>query len=290
MKSALKKIPLFWLFACTFCLIFVSCKKDDDDDVKTVVKAELPASVGMNELENTTWEKDNVIWSFRGASTAKKSEEYAGYVDTDNFSYSYDSGNKLLYLSLESMNFGDNSISSETEYVNFMKKEIEAEGRVFNERDKLGAESEAKDLFGILRIYKYSKGADHTLTLEEYFPGSLPTHVEFKDSTDDPNSDYNIKIEGSSGVKLRTSGHNKTWIYKMNYNNGSFSGTAVTDGIVLGTVTGTYTVFGAGTSGSSITLRFTDLPGGLTEISDFETNKDYTLTQIASSKSFDSAN
>ena len=174
MKNAMKKLPLFWLFACTFCLIFVSCKKEDDDDdngVKTGVKAELPASVGMNDFEGKTWKNDERTWSFTSstATEIEVNEVYGGQSVTSNYSYSYDSEKKLLYLSLVSFEFGDTTISSEAEYVELMKKEREdSGGPEFNARDMVEAKSQAKDFFEILKIYEYSIDSDNSLTLKEY--------------------------------------------------------------------------------------------------------------------------
>ena len=285
MKNALKKIPLFWLFACTFCLIFVSCKKDDDDDVKTVVKAELPASVGMNDFEGKTWKNDERTWSFTSSTATKIEEHDSGHNDTSNYSYSYNSEKKLLYLSPVSFEFGDTTISSEAEYVEFMKKMREDNGDEFNARDMVEAKSDAKDSFEILRIYEYSIDTDSSLILKEYFSGSLPTSIEFKEFTPYDSStssnDVNLTLDGSELKIKSTSDNSKTYIF-LNYNNGSFSGTAVTEGTILEpTATGTYIVSGTGISDSIVTLKFTALPTKITEISNLRTNTKYQLKQVS---------
>ena len=280
MKNALKKIPLFWLFACTFCLIFVSCKKDDDDDVKTVVKAELPASVGMNDFEGI---EVHEIKEYDEESGSEKT--VSSFSETSNYSYSYDSENKLLYLSLVSFEFGDTTVSSEAEYVERMKKEREDSGLEFNARDMVEAKSQAKDIFEILQIYEYSIDTDNSsLTLKEYFSGSLPTFIEFKEFPpyDDSTSsnDVNLTLDGSELKIKSTSDNSKTYIF-LNYNNGSFSGTAVTEGTILEpTATGTYIVSGTGISDSIVTLKFTALPTKITEISNLRTNTEYQLKQV----------
>ncbi|MBR1723386.1 MAG: hypothetical protein IJ727_13070 [Treponema sp.] len=283
MKNALKKIPLFWLFACTFCLIFVSCKKDDDDDVKTVVKAELPASVGMNDFEGKTWKNDELTWSFTSstATEIEVNEVYGGQSETSNYSYSYDSEKKLLYLSLVSFEFGDTTVSSEAEYVERMKKEREDSGLEFNARDMVEAKSDAKDMFEILQIYEYSIDSDGSLTLKEYFSGSLPTFIQFREDDDPSSSSFtNLRLEGST-LKMETSDNSKTYIF-LNYSKGSFSGTAVTEGTILEpTATGTYIVSGAGISDSIVTLKFTALPTKITEISNLRTNTEYQLKQVS---------
>ena len=283
MKNALKKIPLFWLFACTFCLIFVSCKKDDDDDVKTVVKAELPASVGMNDFEGKTWKNDELTWSFTSSTETEieVNEVYGGQSETSNYSYSYDSEKKLLYLSLVSFEFGDTTVSSEAEYVERMKKEREDSGLEFNARDMVEAKSDAKDMFEILQIYEYSIDSDGSLTLKEYFSGSLPTFIQFREDDDPSSSSFtNLRLEGST-LKMETSDNSKTYIF-LNYSKGSFSGTAVTEGTILEpTATGTYIVSGAGISDSIVTLKFTALPTKITEISNLRTNTEYQLKQVS---------
>lgn len=286
MKNAMKKLPLFWLFACTFCLIFVSCKKEDDDDdngVKTGVKAELPASVGMNDFEGKTWKNDELTWSFTSSTATEIEvyEVYGGQSETSNYSYSYDSEKKLLYLSLVSFEFGDTTVSSEAEYVERMKKEREdSGGPEFNARDMVEAKSDAKDMFEILQIYEYSIDSDGSLTLKEYFSGSLPTFIQFREDDDPSSSSFtNLRLEGST-LKMETSDNSKTYIF-LNYSKGSFSGTAVTEGTILEpTATGTYIVSGTGISDSIVTLKFTALPTKITEISNLRTNTEYQLKQV----------
>lgn len=194
---------------------------------------------------------------------------------------------KLLYLSLVSHIYNDITISSEAEYIEYVKKEHEAIGHEFNARDMVDAKSQAKDWFEILRIYEYSIGADSSsLTLKEYFSGSLPTFIKFKDSGYDPTSStsVNLTLDGSELKIKSTSDNSKTYIF-LNYNNGSFSGTAVTEGTILEpTVTGTYSVSGTGISDSIVTLKFTALPTKITEISNLRTNTEYQLKQTNPNK------
>lgn len=146
------------------------------------------------------------------------------------------------------------------------------------------AKSQAKDFFEILKIYEYSIDSDnYSLTLKEYFSGSLPTSIEFKESGYDPNSStsVNLTLDGSELKIKSTSDNSKTYIF-LNYNNGSFSGTAVTEGTILEpTVTGTYSVSGTGISDSIVTLKFTALPTKITEISNLRTNTEYQLKQVS---------
>lgn len=284
MKNAMKKFGLMWLLVCAVALIFVSCKKEDDDDNSGNGggsgngSVALPANVGTNEFAGKTWKVSNVSWNhgiqtlvFTDSTLKKNDENPNGYTEVYNYNYAYDSTNKLLYLSLVSVKMGDGTtITTQAEYVSFHKNEASEYKETWNERDEIEAKSGAKDLFEILRIYKYSISSDGSLKLAEYFSGSLPSNIRFESSS--------IKRIKGSDIRLECSDNSHTYIF-MTYNNGSFSGTAVTEGTVLGKAAGTYTIQGTGTSNCTVTLRFTTLPDKITEISSVQKNTDYTLVQ-----------
>ena len=277
------------LAASMFALTFVSCENDDDDDDDSGSSGSsvtLPASKGTNEFSGKTW-RDSCGGTDGGsaviaytASTATLTSTYTEGGETSTtvatYNYSYDSESKLLYLALtkESSTYGGETYtwSSANEFKSVASKAGESGDELAKDVAEKAVEFAAK------RVFKYTISGS-TLTLTDYFDGTLPTLADFyarPSSLDIDTHDGGFEFDGESRYYLYPS-----------FSAGVFSGTLYQriwndDGEktykAVGTASGTYTTSGTGTSGSTITLTFTALPDG---VSDVTKDTAYTLTQRA---------
>ena len=290
-KKILAALSAAALLATT--ALFSSCSDAEDDDNKNgTVYATLPESVGENQLKGKTWKRTNTegdetySWSFdETTATYTDSETYRQDINT--YKYSYDADQKLLYLALQtqSQSWPDNgatlSWSSAEEYIELMKKESEEEGWSVSEATMESALERTNQEFSTRGVRKYTIGDDNSLTLEDYFDGNLPTKCDFYKSF----GESELPSEYTSGsISLGEIGFNDSdstsysYEYNLSFNSEAktFSGKLYSqtradgeewsDITKLGTLTGTYTTEGIGTSGCKVTLTFTEIPGGVSVI------------------------
>lgn len=264
-------------------------KKAEEESSETSVT--LPDSVGDNELKSTSWKNtaSSVTTTIAfSESTVTFTTEEGTETDTEEYKYTYNATDKLLYLELESVKYdGSDTISRSSDIETLLKNEGLS-------GDELSWEIEIiKNRLKTVTIYKYTL-TDSSLKLENYFDGTLPPSGSFTASSDSPeytlysNSDGGIFTyeaeETSDGAKVNV-GYR---IGMMNLSDGSFDGNlykqtfdasgetyTVTS---LGTAKGTYTTSGKGTSDCTISFTFTSLPDGATSLS---TGSAYKLTQEA---------
>lgn len=265
-------------------------KKAEEESSETSVT--LPDSVGDNELKSTSWKTtaSSVTTTIAfSESTVTFTEEGTGtetYTDTEEYKYTYNATDKLLYLELESVKYdGSDTISRSSDIETLLKNEGLS-------GDELSWEVEViKNRLKTVTIYKYTL-ADSSLTLENYFDGTLPPSGSFTASSGSSvlysNSEggiFNYEAEETSGETTVTVGYR---IGMMNLSDGSFDGDLYKQTFdasgesytltSLGTAKGTYTTSGKGTSDCTISFTFTSLPDGATSLS---TGSAYTLTQEA---------
>nr|MBP3282334.1 hypothetical protein [Treponema sp.] len=134
-----------------------------------------------------------------------------------------------------------------------------------------------------------------SLKLEDYFDGNLPTKCSFYKNIDESElteeytygrvQSYDIWLEDSENMYryeyfLSFNSEAKTFRGNM-YSQKSPRGEDWGDATKLGTLTGTYTTEGIGTSGCKVTLTFTELPDGVPAL--IKTNTAYELEQDSSS-------
>ena len=306
-KKILAALSAAALLATT--ALFASCSDDEDDDGKNgTVYATLPESVGENPFKGKTWQytsgsgKRTYKWSFTDttATYTKSDESETYYTNIETYKYSYDANQKLLYLAFQSESWTEDgettSWSSVEEYEELIKKEAEEYGESLSDVE-LECELEwVKQEFSTLEVNKYTIDDDGSLTLEDYFDGNLPTKCDFYKEFGESElpSEYTsgdisldeIWFEDSDRTDYR-------YYYDLSFNSEAktFSGklysqtSAVeeewSDITKLGTVTGTYTTEGIGTSGCKVTLTFTELPDGVPDV--LKTGTAYVLEQGSSS-------
>ncbi|MBR1614610.1 MAG: hypothetical protein IJ673_03925, partial [Treponema sp.] len=283
-----------------------SCSDDEDDDKNGTAYATLPESVGENPLKGKTWQRTSenraYKWSFSDTTATYTTESKTDYTEIETYKYSYDANQNLLYLAFQSESWTEDgettSWSSVEEYEELIKKEAEEYGESLSDVD-LEIELEyCKQVFSTREVKKYTIGEDDSLKLEDYFDGNLPTKCSFyKDfGESELPSEYTsgsilldqIRLEDSDRTDYR-------YYYDLSFNSKAktFSGklysqtSAVeeewSDITKLGTVTGTYTTEGIGTSGCKVTLTFTALPDGVPVI---KTDTAYVLEMDSDSDTY----
>ena len=151
---------------------------------------------------------------------------------------------------------------------------MKAEGFTLSETDLECETTFFNALLSTKIIYQYEI-SDSNITFTDYFDGTLPTDVSF--------SGEKISFtEHRMYFRLDKNDENLYFSYPT-YKNGSFTGKVYKcergdEGwttVALGNIAGTYTTSGTGTSGCTVTLTFSELPEGITEVS---TGTAYTLT------------
>ena len=265
-----------------------SCKQDDDDDSSSNSSSSgssvtLPASVGDNVLKGKTWERTYSEGSTSSSesvafsdSTVTRTRTYSGEESgssTEVYNYTYDATKSLVYMSFKS--------ASETEggksYSYSSLSEFEA---VLNEYDFTGEEKAAeiasfKAELERTTVYKYTISGS-SLTLADYFYGTLPSNVEFEYR----DSGYSIELRDDR-VDLREWGSSSDVdgrAENVTFSNGTFSGKLYDrhdEETEIGDVAGTYTISGEGSS-ATVTVKFTSLPSVYKTI---KANTDYVLKQ-----------
>ncbi|MCR5124825.1 MAG: hypothetical protein K6B43_06490 [Treponema sp.] len=306
-KKILAALSAAALLATT--ALFASCSDDEDDDKNGTAYVTLPESVGENPLKGKTWkititenkEEVTISWAFTD-TTATYTESRSDSKNIDTYKYSYDANQNLLYLALQSVGRTEDgettSWSSVEECEELMKKEAEEYGDGMSEEEmKVAIESEleyCKQEFSTRGVRKYTIGEDGSLTLKRYFDGNLPTACGFYKSFDESDlpSEYTRGSIDIDCIWLYGSEYDYRYDYSLSFNSEAktFSGNMYSwkrpegenwdDTTKLGTVKGTYTTEGIGTSGCKVTLMFTELPDGVPII---KTGTDYELEQDSSS-------
>ena len=285
--------------------LFASCSDDEDDGKNGTAYVTLPESVGENQLKGKTWQRTNTegdetySWSFTDTTaTYTESETDSKYIET--YKYSYDANQNLLYLALlsrsnsflEDGKWISDSWSSVEEYKEQLKEEVEEYGDSISE-DAIERFSEfIKQEFSTLEVNKYTIGEDGSLTLEEYFDGNLPTACYFRKHFEESEltSEYTHVSISLEDIGLSNSEKRYEYDYPLSFNTEAktFSGnmydlTEVSGDFAtkLGTVTGTYTTEGTGTSDCKVTLTFTALPDEVPDV--IKTGTPYELEQSSDS-------
>ena len=309
-KKILAALSAAALLATT--ALFSSCSDDEDDDKNGTVYATLPESVGENPFKGKTWqitdtendeEGTTCSWKFTD-TTATYTESRSDYQNAETYKYSYDAEQKLLYLALQTDSHSwkedgewiSSSWSSAEEYIELFKKDDEEAWESLTEAGKECHLEYFKQEFSTLEVRKYTIGEDNSLTLERYFDGNLPTKCWFKKDIDENElpSGYTSGTITLEGITLRNKSEDSYiyYDYFLSFNSESktFSdtmyystsaGTDWADATKLGTVKGTYTTEGIGTSGCKVTLTFTALPDGVPAL--IKTNTAYELEQSSGS-------
>lgn len=274
MKKALKSISAV-LLAGAMLFNFAACSSDDDgnsDGGTGTPVVTLPDSKGENPFAGKTFSEEDsdelkAEWKF-GDKSVNLVKYYPkdNVTETETFSYTYDTEANLLYLALTkySQDFNGQKISySSVSEAESLAKKLGYTGTYL---EMVKAETNTE--FDIPRIYKYTLTGE-TADFKTYFDGNLPTYSSF--SAYDYNSELSIELErGELQIEIANVRYKAIPTFK----DGSFTGKlfkrmkhdeSIT---VLGTIKGTYTTEGTGTSGCKLTLKFTEVP------SDFESFKD----------------
>ncbi|MBR6913505.1 MAG: hypothetical protein IKN34_06840 [Treponema sp.] len=302
-KKILAALSAAALLATT--TIFSSCSDDEDDDKTGTTYATLPESVGENPLKGKTWkrtiteheEEVTISWSFTDTTaTYTESETDSKYIET--YKYSYDANQNLLYLALQSESDSwtedgkttSYSWSSVEEYKEQLKEEVEEYAESISEDAIERFIEYTKQEFFTREVREYTIGDDGSLTLKRYFDGNLPTECYFRKHLDQSEltSDYTHVSISLDSISISNSDNNYNYDYPLSFNSEAktFSGSMydTTEGgdfaTKLGTVTGTYTTEGIGTSGCKVTFTFTEIPDGVPVI---KTNTPYVLEPDSSS-------
>ena len=283
--------------------LFASCSDDEDDDKNGTAYVTLPESVGENPLKGKTWQytsgsgKRTDKWAFTDttATYTESNESETDYQDIYTYKYSYDANQNLLYLALQSEGWTEDgetiSWSSVEEYEELAKKESEEEGWSVSEATIECELESIKQEFSTLEVKKYTIGEDGSLTLEDYFDGKLPTACGFYKSFDESDlpSEYTYGRVRLYDIWLEDSENMYRYKYFLSFNSEAktFRGNMYSqkrprgedwgDATKLGTVTGTYTTEGIGTSGCKVTFTFTALPDGVPAL--IKTGTAYELEQ-----------
>ena len=302
-KKILAALSTAALLATT--ALFSSCSDDEDDDNKNgTVYATLPESVGENPLKGKTWQRTSenraYKWSFSDTTATYTTESKTDYTEIETYKYSYDANQNLIYLAFQSESWTEDgettSWSSVEEYEELIKKEAEEYGESLSDVE-LECELEwVKQEFSTLEVNKYTIDDDGSLKLEDYFDGNLPTKCDFYKSFGESElpSEYTsgsilldqIRLEDSDRTDYRYyydlsfNSEAKTFSGKL-YSQTRADGEEWSDTTKLGTVTGTYTTEGIGTSGCKVTLTFTEIPDGVPDV--IKTDTAYVLEQDSSS-------
>ncbi len=285
-KKILAALSAAALLATT--ALFSSCSDDEDDDGKNgTTYATLPESVGENQLKGKTWQRTSEERTYKWAftdTTATYTYSETDYTEIETYKYSYDTNQNLLYLALQSEGWTEDgetiSWSSVEEYEELMKKWYEEEGESLSDVElKWELEWEMQD-FSTRGVRKYTIGDDGSLTLEDYFDGNLPTACGFYKSFDESDlpSEYTYGRVRLYDIWLKDSENTYRYEYFLSFNSEAktFRGNMYSqkrpegedfgDTTKLGTVTGTYTTEGIGTSGCKVTLTFTEIPDGVPDV------------------------
>nr|MBP3281802.1 hypothetical protein [Treponema sp.] len=299
-KKILAALSAAALLATT--ALFASCSDDEDDGKNGTEYVTLPESVGENPLKGKTWQYEatgyDCSWAFTDTTaTYTESETDSKYIET--YKYSYDANQNLLYLALQSEGWTEDgetiSWSSVEEYEEEMKKESEEEGWSVSEATIECELEDVKQEFSTLEVNKYTIDDDGSLKLEDYFDGNLPTKCSFYKNIDESEltEEYTYGRVRSYDIWLEDSENMYRYEYFLSFNSEAktFRGNMYSqkrprgedwgDATKLGTVTGTYTTEGIGTSGCKVTLTFTEIPGGVPDV--IKTGTAYELEQSSGS-------
>ncbi len=274
--------------------LFASCSDDEDDDKNGTVYVTLPESVGENPLKGKTWQIENdeegstCSWKFTD-TTATYTYSRTDYTEIETYKYSYDANQNLLYLALLSDSVTDDgktfSWSSVEEYEEQLKKWYEEEGESLSDVELESELEYCKQVFSTREVKKYTIGEDGSLTLEDYFDGNLPTACYFRKHFEESELTEEYTSGSISINSIRIYGSKYECVYCLSFNSEAktFSGKIFYTDTKLGTITGTYTTEGIGTSGCKVTLTFTELPDGVPVI---KTNTAYELEMDSDSDTY----
>lgn len=254
--------------------------KTEGGSSATTPTVTLPESVGTNPFSGKTFTVEGSssekmrTWTFTNdAATETYTRIKNNETKTENsiYRYSYDSNQNLLFLSFKSFS-GENrgitySFSSLEEYEEVL--------RMYSGLSEVELESElavCANQFATMVVYKYEISGS-SISLIDYFYGTLPTTASFR------TSDNKISLKKGEGIWLWPEGStgNGDGYHRIApvYNDGTFTGKLSYNNEIIGSIEGTYTTSGKGTSGCSITLTFTKLPESVTGIT---TGTEYVLT------------
>ena len=260
-------------------LTSIKFTKKQDSATPTVT---LPESVGTNPFAGKTFPNTNderkVTWSFTDdVATYKQENLQRGREFTYTYRYTYDATEKLIFLAMQSYSFKDDegevSYSSVSEFEKLAREEFGDE--ITEEELEIELASAANE-FATMTVYQYEI-SDSSISFTDYFYGTLPTTVRFR------TSDRKIMLGDGEGIWLFPEGssgngdgyHCEAPTFKDGKFSGKLSFKQSDDWKVIGTIEGSYTTSGKGTSGCTITLTFTKLPDSVTG---FTTGTQYVLT------------
>lgn len=212
-----------------------------------------------------------------------------------NFTYTADLTSKLVRMTLQSKSFVEITANGEEgidyssadevvgKYENYYKVTLTEPQKSFF-KDQIAA------VFNTVQCFRYGLTDERSLQLVPYFEGRFPTAIKFaKDAAAES------QTESAVALKMEDGGIATEWLTDENkgsyryitypaFTSTDFQGVLYKefdgDGFnveTMGTVTGTYMSSGGGTSRSTVTLVFTALPDGVTEV---KTGVSHTLSQI----------
>lgn len=202
------------IMATAITLGLLSCKLDDDENNGkakanyATPAANLPESVGTNELSGKTWKLSYYYGTFTDnlsftedtmkvkrvfGETFYRQGTYVSNSDTTVYKYTYDSENKVVYysfLSCEHVSYdsAENpgvtySYSSVNDFINYYDKQTHYTNEYWKQGDREYNLEQAKSAFTCVNSFCYNiSESDQTLTISytPCFLGSLPfrTYLE----------------------------------------------------------------------------------------------------------------
>ncbi len=285
----MKKLNKFMCLAlsASMLLSFTSCDPDSDDEKIEFenVNIVLPEPVGENPFAGKTFtiNSENPFisqpskYTFTNdtctISQTMQSGEDSTIEAAATYSYSYNATDSLLYLALRTTQYlGAGDSMSFSDLKNFISLGQKS-GADTAELQYLA--DQASITFSTPAVCKYTI-QDDKFSAENYFDGTLPCQCSFKSD-----SAY-LSAEGISfSSKTDDAVYNIMLFYDKDRSfHGRVYSTAGETISLTGTVKGTYTSTGKGTSGCKVSLTFTDLPEG---IKSFSKGMPYIFEQMTSS-------
>ena len=187
----------------------------------------------------------------------------------------------VIYLAFKSEEWGDYYWSNMDEYWNVMKELKSMYKDVPMTREYV--ERMLKNIangWAVLEVNQYTITED-TITFKRYFDPANPNYTGFWLSRDKKQAGGNstlMNFKKGEGLWLwpENSTGNGDGYHCMDpeLKDGKLSGEVIYGDEIIGTIKGTYSTTGEGTSGCTMTIIFSELPELMTE---FETGKEYVL-------------
>ncbi len=253
-----------------------------DDSLPSV---ELPASVGNNPFAGKTFVLDDSHYDSSMTLTFTEDVMTRTYkTQISYYKYSYNATTKMLYwVPVFPVKDGDKTITSINEHINYVKTQAEAKGKSWTKNKEIC--TKAQIIFALTHpeAYLYTF-TDTGLSLENYFTGDIAQNIRFYWHEEYSSPSYagrQITTEFAPGFAIIAYLNSEDISYNVvltHKDNGTFTGNVYNEkeDTLLGTLAGTYSISGTGTSGCTLTYNFTSLPNEILELG-FATNTNYVL-------------